>query len=65
MTFKQLRKKKKVSQRQIEQELQLSNSTVSKWEHGNLKPKLDKITQLAELLRCSTEEVINCFRKDE
>ncbi|MEX0379831.1 ATP-binding cassette domain-containing protein [Leuconostoc sp. MS02] len=45
-----LRQKKRLSQEALAQKLYVSRQSVSKWEHGEAEPDIDKLIALAEIL---------------
>jgi len=53
-----LRKKHNFSQEEIAEKLNVTRQTVSKWETGESKPDIDKITPICELFQITTEELL-------
>mgnify|MGYP004663525577 CR=1 FL=1 len=60
MKLKSLRKKSKLTQKDVEEKLGLKPSTVSKWEHCKIKPKLFHLKRLAVLYKCNLEALLEC-----
>lgn len=58
-TLYNLRKEKGLSQEEVADKLNVSRQTVSKWETGESKPDLDKISPICELFEISYEELLN------
>ncbi|MBE7074810.1 MAG: helix-turn-helix transcriptional regulator [Clostridiales bacterium] len=65
MSFKKLRKSKKVGQRQISDALHCHQSLISKWENGVCQPSINSIPEIAEVLKCSVEDVVMAFCAQE
>lgn len=62
MKFKELRKKKGFNKQQdLAKACGIKQTTISKWERGKARPKLDTIKKLADILQVSVEEIIECF----
>ncbi len=59
MSFKEARKKRNLTQREVAKELGTSRVTVARWECGVNNPKLDTVRKLAKLYDCTTDELIN------
>ena len=59
MSFKEARKKRKLTQKEVAKELGTSRVTVARWECGVNNPKLNTVKKLAELYDCTTDELIN------
>ncbi|MBQ7216504.1 MAG: helix-turn-helix transcriptional regulator [Synergistaceae bacterium] len=59
MSFREARKKNKLTQKQVAQKLGTSRVTVARWECGVNNPKLDTIRKLARLYNCTADELIN------
>lgn len=56
--IQELRKKKNMSQEQLAEELGISRQSVSKWESGQSVPEINKVIQLSELFRVSTDYLL-------
>lgn len=54
----ELRKKKKLSQEDVAEKLDVTRQTVSKWETNQSTPDFDKIVPLCELYEISTDELL-------
>ena len=61
MSFKKLRKEKKVSQKQISNVLHCHQSLISKWENGICQPSINILPILSKILDCSLEEIVLAF----
>lgn len=62
MQFRELRKQKGFSKQQdLAKACGVKQTTLSKWEQGRARPKIETIKKLAEILGVSTEEILNCF----
>lgn len=58
-TLYNLRKEKGFSQEEVADELNVSRQTVSKWETGESKPDIDKISPICELFDISYDELLD------
>ena len=58
MPIKKYREKKKLSQVQLAEALNVTQSTVAMWEIGANKPRADKLVQLAQILGCTVDELL-------
>lgn len=54
-----LRKKAKLSQAELGKIVGVGRSTVSMWEAGLAKPRMDKVPKLASALGCSIEDLFS------
>ena len=54
-----LRKKNRISQKEMAEQLSVSTSAVSKWEHGKNLPDMTMLGSIAETLRVSCDELLN------
>lgn len=54
----QLRKAKKLSQKELGNMLGVSNKSVSKWENGTTIPKTDTLVKLAQIFEISPQELL-------
>ncbi len=59
MSFREARKKRNLTQKQVAQRLGTSRVTVARWECGVNNPKLNTIRELAKLYQCTADELIN------
>ena len=57
-TIRELREKKKMTQRELADILMVSDKTVSKWETGKGLPDISILTELAEALSVSVPELL-------
>ena len=56
-TIKELREKRKITQRELSEKIGVSDKTVSKWETNQTTPDFDKIIPLCELFGITSEEI--------
>lgn len=61
MTIKEMRKLKRVSQKDLAKGLNVSQPAVSMYETGDRQPDISLIPKFAEILHCSIEEIVYCF----
>ncbi len=54
-----LRKKNGISQKEMAEQLSVSTSAVSKWEHGKNLPDMTMLGSIAETLQVSCDELLN------
>lgn len=59
--FRQKRKELKLSQTQLAIMLEIDRSTIAKWETGESMPRAALLPKLAEILKCSIDDL---FRKE-
>ena len=59
MSFKEARKKRNLTQKEVAQKLGTSRVTVARWECGINNPKINTLKKLAELYGCTADELIN------
>lgn len=57
-TLLYLRRKVKISQKVLAQNLHMDQTTISKYERGLNYPSLETLPKLAEILHCSIEELV-------
>lgn len=62
--LKQLRKKKKLIQKDIAEMLGIDNTTVSKWESDTYEPDIDNLNKLAEIYGVSVDYLIGNKKSD-
>ena len=62
-----LRKKLKLSQRQVAQAIGVTDQTISNWEQKIHKPNLtpEQTLALCKILDCSLEELVNGVKSEE
>lgn len=66
MKFKELRKKKGFNKQQdLAKACGIKQTTLSKWEQGKARPKLETIQKLSVVLQVSNEEIMNCFLSEK
>lgn len=53
-----LRKEKGWSKRDLAKVLNVSHSTINRWENGTRTPPIELLPKLAEILHCSIEELV-------
>ena len=58
MNLKNIRKEKKMTQLKLAKKLEVDQSTVSKWEKEVALPSIQTLKKIAEILKCSVEELI-------
>lgn len=56
--LKRLRKEAQFTQFELAEKLALSQQAVAKWETGETMPRADKLPALANLLHCTTDELL-------
>lgn len=54
----ELRKKKNLTQEQLAEILGVNRTTVTLWERGINKPKIEMIERLTEILDCSINDLV-------
>ena len=59
MSFKEARRKRNLTQKEVAERLGTSRVTVARWECGFNNPKLATVKKLAKLYDCTTDELIN------
>lgn len=60
-----LRKEKGMTQRELAEQMNVTDKAVSKWERDLSCPDINSLPRLAEMLGISVEELLNTSRKDE
>lgn len=60
-----LRKEKGMTQRELAEQMNVTDKAVSKWERDLSCPDINSLPRLAEVLGISVEELLNTSRKDE
>lgn len=53
------RKKAGISQKKLAEELKVTQGAISQWERGVTFPSIDKLPELAKILKCNINELIN------
>ena len=69
MTFgenlKKLREKVYLTQDQLANSLHITHQSISKWENDISLPSIEFCIPLTMLLKCTLEELLNVFKKEE
>lgn len=60
----ELRKQKKMTQKQLAEKLNVTDKAVSKWERGLACPDISLLTPVADILGITTSELLNGERKE-
>lgn len=60
-----LRKKKKLTQEELANRLNVSRQSVSKWETGDGYPEMDKLMQLSDLFEVSVDDLLRAELEEE
>ena len=58
MSIKNIRKQKGVTQTELSLKLGVDQTTVSQWETGKIKPRVDTLIKLAEFFGCTVDELL-------
>jgi len=61
----ELRKEKKMTQKEIASEIGIARTTYVRYENGEIQPPLDMIIKLSTLFNCSTDYLLNNEQKKE
>ena len=56
--IKELRIQRKWTQKELAARLGVERSAVAKWESGKTQPQAARLVALAELFRCSVDEIL-------
>ena len=56
-TLKQLRKEKGYSMEEVSRMIKVSRVTLSKWENGRSKPRVDRAIEIADLLKVDVKDI--------
>ncbi len=59
MKLKEIREAKKKTQAEIASRMNVSQQAIAKWENENSLPRADKLVQLAKILDCTVDELLN------
>jgi len=62
--LKKLRKKKKLSQDDLAEKVNVSRQSVSKWENGDAYPEMNNILELCKIFNCKINDLVNDEIKD-
>lgn len=57
--IKKLRTESKLTQAVIAERLHIDVSTVTKWETGDSKPRIDKLPELARIFNCKIDDLFS------
>ena len=57
--LRNLRTARQLSQETLARKLHVSRQSVSKWENGEAKPEVEKLSAICEILQCDLAELIN------
>ena len=60
-----LRKKKKLTQEQLAEQLHVTNKTISRWENGNYMPDLSLLIPLCNILEITVDELLQANIKEK
>ena len=58
--FREQRKKNNLTQKEVAKLLNVTNSSISKWERGLCLPEVSKFDEIAAVFNVSTSDIINC-----
>lgn len=56
--LKSIRKSRKITQEALASKLNVTRQTISKWENGQSVPDAESLTQIAEILEISVQELL-------
>lgn len=59
LTIRERRKKKKLSQLQLAQLLNVDQTAISQWETNRTRPSLENLVQLSNIFNCEIKDLIN------
>lgn len=59
LEIKERRKSKNLTQENIASLLKVGRTTVAMWETGESMPRADKLPQLAKILGCTVDDLLN------
>lgn len=63
MTFKELLKKREMTQEQLAKKLKVTQQTVSQWCNGATAPQRKIWSKVAKTLDVTVEQLLDCFKK--
>lgn len=63
MTFKELRKTKFKTAKELAEMLNMPAPRIRKWECGKSAPKKENLSKVAKALGVSVEQLLNCFER--
>lgn len=64
MGIQKILKEKDLHSAQVARKLKVSRSTVARWASGAMRPKKDKLQELATILNVTTDDILDCFVKE-
>ena len=56
--IKVFRKKCNMNQSDLEKKLNLSRTTITKWETGKTYPRIQMLPQIAKILKCTVQDLL-------
>lgn len=56
--IEKLRKENRLTQEELAARLGVTQGAVSQWEKGTAAPSIDKLPQMAEILGCTVDELL-------
>lgn len=59
MNIKILREKRKLTQQEVAEKMNVGQSTVAMWETGQSFPRADKLKLLSEILGCTVDDLLS------
>lgn len=59
--LKELRKKVKLTQKELAQKVGITASAISLYEKGDRTPSVDNMCKIADVLGCSPQTIFECF----
>ncbi len=63
MSLKELRENNNFSQQELAAKISVKRSTYAMWETGKSAPKTTDLPKIAEALKVTVEDIVNCFSK--
>lgn len=63
--IKLFREQLNLRQEDIANKLNVGQSTVSMWENGEAKPRVDTLIQLSKIFNCSLDDLVETERNNE
>lgn len=57
MNIKSIRESNNMTQEQLAEHLNISRTSVTMWESGEVMPRADKLPELARILGCTIDEL--------
>jgi len=58
ISIRDIRQAQKLTQKDIAEKLNITPNAVSQWENGVRNPSLENIKRLAEILHCTTDDIL-------